>query len=586
MPKANKLQNWIKNRYRTLSENFENKNFLFEEALNLLEKKHEDSEPQARNIFSELQNAGLIKTKKDPKNKRQKIYKLEPIVSEAKEEKELSRNDIDRILKKAADIIRTRVDYTFILLLLFYKRISDKWMADYKRRVEQFRKEGFSQEEAEEEAKEPEYHDLDIPKEYLWEELRKDPLELSANLSKAMKEIANRNEGLRNIFTQFDFIQFTQNRENNEILRQLFELFSSYSLEKADADILGDAYEFILRHFAPEKAKEGEVYTNREAVETMVRILGPQPGESIYDGSAGSGGMLIKSYEYVRDSHGKDKADTLFLYGQEYNPRTLALAHMNLLIHDVKNGLLEQGDTLINPKFQEKGKLKHFDKAIFNPPWNQKGYGEEQLKKAAFSGERFPFGFTNKQSADWAWMQHFYASLKSEGKLAAVLDTGAVSRGSGSKSDKEKTIRQKFVDNDLVEAVILMPENLFYNTSAPGIIMVVNKAKPEERKNKILLINASKEFEKGRPKNYLTQDHIKKITETYHKFRELEGFSTIITNDQAQEADYNLSPSRFVFALDTTEHRPIKEIVKDLEEVEREEKENRKELDKILSKLK
>jgi type I restriction enzyme M protein len=580
------MQNWIKNRYSTLLNNFSDKNFSFGEAFEVLENKHKDSEPQTRNIFSELQNAGLIKTKKDPKNKRQKIYKLEPIVSETKEKKELSRNDIDRILKKAADIIRTRVDYSFILLLLFYKRISDKWMLDYKNRVEQFKKEGFNQEEAKEEAKEPEYHDLDIPKEYLWEELRKNPLELSSNLSKAMKDIANRNEGLRNIFTQFDFIQFTQNQENNEILRQLFELFSSYSLETVNADILGDAYEFILRHFAPEKAKEGEVYTNREAVEIMVRILEPQPGESIYDGSCGSGGMLIKSYEYVRDNHGKDEADTLFLYGQEYNPRTLALAHMNLLIHDVKNGLLEQGDTLVNPKFQERGKLKHFTKAIFNPPWNQKGYGDEILKKAAFSNERFPFGFTNKQSADWAWMQHFYASLKPQGKLAAVLDTGAVSRGSGSNANAEKTIRQKFVDNDLIEAVILMPENLFYNTSAPGIIVVVNKNKPEKRKDKILLINASKEFEKGKPKNYLTQDHIKKITETCHKFEEKEGFSTIITNDQIQEADYNLSPSRFVFALDTTEHRPIKEIVADLEEVEKEEKENKKELDKILSKLK
>ncbi len=578
------LPNWIKQRHQTLLNNFGNQSFLFEDALSVLKEKHEDSEPQLRNIFSELQGAGLIKAQKDPNNKRQKIYKLQTDEPE-QEEKELSRNDIDRILKKAADIIRTRVDYTFILLLLFYKRISDKWVADYKKRVKQFKEEGFSQEEAKQEAKEPEYHDLDLPEEYLWDEVRKDPLNLSSNLSKAMKEISNRNEGLRNIFTQFDFVQFTQNKENNEILRQLFELFSAYSLEKANADILGDAYEFILRYFAPEKAKEGEVYTNREAVETMVRILEPQPGESIYDGSCGSGGMLIKSYNFVKDNHNKDKADTLFLYGQEYNPRTLALAHMNLLIHDVKNGLLEQGDTLINPKFQEKGKLKHFDKAIFNPPWNQKGYGDEHLKKSAFSGERFPFGYTNKQTADWAWMQHFYASLKPQGKLAAVLDTGAVSRGSGSKSNAEKTIRQKFVDKDLVEAVILMPENLFYNTSAPGIIVVINKAKPEERKGKILLINASSEFEKGRPKNYLTQEHIKKIANTYHDFKEAEGFSIVITNNQAKKADYNLSPSRFVFALDTTEHRPIKEIANELKEAEKEEEENRKKLAKILAKL-
>lgn len=578
------IQNWIRDRYSTLLNEFKEQPFNFSEALEILQAKHEDGEAQVRNIISELQSAELLESRQDPEDGRRKIYELVPLVPDENEAKKLTRKELDSLLKRAADIIRTRVDYTYILLLLFYKRISDKWVADYKKSVQQFKKEGFSEEEAKKEAKAPEYHDLDLPQEYLWDEVRKDPLNLSSNLSKAMKEIADRNEDLRDVFTQFDFVQFTRSQENNEILRQLFELFSSYSLENASADILGDAYEFILRHFAPEKAKEGEVYTPREVVEVMVKMLDPQPGESVYDCALGSGGMLIKTWEYVKENYSKEKANTLFLYGQEQKFQTLALAKMNMLIHDIKHGFLEQGDTLRFPKFKDGGEIKRFDKGIFNPPWNLDGYGEESLKKAEHS-DRFKFGYTTKQSADWAWMQHMLASIKDDGQFAVVLDTGAVSRGSGSKNNREKGIRKSFVDNDLIETVVLLPENLFYNTSAPGIIILVNKDKPKERAGKILLINASGEYEDESPQNELGDEHIEKMVETHRGFEEIEDFSKTVTLEEIKEADYNLSPSRFVFALDTEDHRDIDEIWSDIKDTEEEEQANKEELEKIISKL-
>ncbi|MEX2409907.1 MAG: N-6 DNA methylase [Candidatus Paceibacterota bacterium] len=578
------IQNWILERYNTLLATLKKEDFSFDDASNILKKKHEDSKAQVRNILSDLTEAEMIESRENPKDKRKRIYNLVPIAPEGKDQ-ELSRQELNSLVDRAADIIRTRVDYTFILLLLFYKRISDKWMYDYKKSIEKFKKEGFTEEEAKKEAKEPEYHDLDFPKKYLWQELRKDPLSLSQNFSEAMKEIGDRNENLKNIFSQFDFIQFAEHKENSEILQQLFELLSSYSLEKASPDVLGDAYERILKKFAPEKAKEGEVYTPRQVVELMIRVLGPEAGDSVYDPALGSGIMLIKAHNYVIEKEGKKKADTLFLYGQEHSQKILGLAHMNLIIHNIKQGFLEHGDTLLRPKFKDKGSFKRFDKGAYNPPWNQKAYGEEELKKAEYSSERFQFGYTTKQSADWAWVQHMNASIKDSGKFTVVLDTGAVSRGSGSKSNREKVIRQKFVENDLIEAVILLPDNLFYNTSAPGIVMVVNKNKPKERKGKILLINATNEFEKGKPKNFLTEENIKKISETYQSFKEIDEFSVIVEKKEVEEADCNLSPSRFVFAINKEDHRSIKEIWKDIEKLEKEEKENDKKVGKIIGKL-
>ena len=572
------IPNWVQKRYLALAEKFKSSPFNFEKAVNVLRERFEDSEAQTKVVLSELKNAGYLKTKKDPQDARKKIYTLIPI-REKKKEGKMTRKELDTILKKAADLIRTRVDYTFILLLLFYKRMCDKWKKDFQETYDQLLREGFLKEEALKEAQTPVYHDLDIPEKFLWENLRKDPLKISENFSQAMKELAERNPTLKDIFTQFDFVDFTRSPENTEILRQLIELFSAYSFENVSPDILGDAYEWILKYFAPQKAKEGEVYTPREVIRLMIEILDPKSGKWLYDPCHGSGGMLIIGYKYVEENFSKKEADTLFLFGQEVNSKTLALSKMNLLIHDIKNAVLEQGDTLLFPKFKVERGIKKFDYVIANPPWNQKGYGEEILKKGEFWQERFTFGFPTKQSADWAWIQHMLASAKE--KVAVVIDTGAVSRGG-----REKGIRQKILEKDLIETIILLPEKLFYNTGAPGLIMVFNKQKPEKRKNKILLINATKEFVSGKPQNTLGKENIKKIVEVYRGFKEIERLSKIITLKEAAEADYNLSPSRFVSVIEEEKHRPIGEIVRELRNIENKRAKVEQEVSKILSKIK
>jgi type I restriction enzyme M protein len=238
------------------------------------------------------------------------------------------------------------------------------------------------------------------------------------------------------------------------------------------------------------------------------------------------------------------------VYGQEINPTTFAMARMNAFIHDIE-AEIALGDTMRSPRFlQEDGSLRRFDLVTANPMWNQT-FPISVYENDPF--ERFSRGIPPGSSADWGWVQHMIASLEPNGRMAVVLDTGSVSRGSGNQgSNRERDIRKRFVEGDLVtqgdliEVVILLPENLFYNTTAPGIVMVLNKAK--RHPGEILLVNASQLFFKGRPKNELTEAHVAKIAEVYHAWKAEEGLSAIITTAEAARNDYNLSPSRYVAA--------------------------------------
>jgi type I restriction enzyme M protein len=267
---------------------------------------------------------------------------------------------------------------------------------------------------------------------------------------------------------------------------------------------------------------------------------------------------------------GIKKYQPLKLYGQEYIPQTWAMANMNMIIHDME-GQIEIGDTFRNPKFRENNRLMTFDRVVANPMWNQDMFDEKDYDADVFG--RFPngAGFPGKQSADWGWMQHILASLNSNGKAAVVLDTGAASRGSGNaNTNKEKEVRKWFVDNDYIEGVLYLPENLFYNTTAPGIVIFLNKNKPTERKNKMFLVNASQEFAKGAPKNYITGEGIEKIVFAFLEWKEVEKFSKIVTKEEIARNDYNIAPTRYIHISEEEEYRPIGEIWEEIKELEKE----------------
>lgn len=318
----------------------------------------------------------------------------------------------------------------------------------------------------------------------------------------------------------------------------------------------------------------------------MAKIMDPEPGMEIYDPCCGSGGLLIKCELVLNEkmkAKGVKKFTPLKLYGQEYIAQTWAMANMNMIIHDME-GQIEIGDTFKNPKFRENNRLKTFDRVVANPMWNQDMFDEKDYDADAFG--RFPAGFPGKQSADWGWMQHILASLNSNGKAAVVLDTGAASRGSGNaNTNREKEVRRWFVENDYIKGVLYLPENLFYNTTAPGIIIFLNKNKPADKKNKLFLVNASQEFAKGAPKNYIPDESIEKITSTFLEWKETDKFSKIVTKDEIVKNDYNISPTRYIHISEEEEHRPISEIWEEISELNKQARELDETIEKIIEKI-
>lgn len=585
-----KLPRWLEHRYSILQESFNNSIFTMDEAVTVLEQKNKDKKKEIPVFLSELKKAGWLNVELDKTDSRKRLYSLKPkkdIITEflTTKKEEIGRGEIEGLLKKAADLIRTRVDYKFILILLFLKRISDKWQLHYENAYKEALKDGLSEEDARKEAKNSTFHDFDLPEECLWDNIRKDVSKLPETFSKALKLFAEHNPEFKDTLDNVDFVQFASNKENAEILRQLVELFSEKKLHNVSADVLGDSYEWILRYFAPQKAKEGEVYTPREVIKLLVEILEPKPKESVYDPASASNGMLIVSHKYVLDRYGKKEAEKLFLHGQEVNQKTLALGKMNLYIHDIENLQIAPGDTLLYPKFKEKDGVRQFNIVIANPPWNQDGYDEDVLKKGEFWKQRFGYGFTPRQSADWAWIQHMLASADEKtGRVAVVIDNGCLFRGG-----KERTIRANILEKNLIECVILLPGKLFYNCTAPGAIMILNKNKKKERKNKILFINASTEFEQHpdvRKLNVLADKNIQKIAKAYKEFQNKEGFSRPVPIEEIKNNDYNLNITLYVFPQEEVEEINLDKEWQELKTLEKESQKLEEKIENYLREIK
>ncbi len=471
----------------------------------------------------------------------------------------------------------------YILPLLFYKRLCDVYEDELKRLSEEFGDKETAKTLARSDRKLIRFY---IPDEYTWLEIRKVTKDLGERLTMALREIAKENPRLQGVIDIVDFNATAAGQRiiDDGTLARLIQILRKYRLGLSDVepDILGRAYEYLLRKFAEGSGQAaGEFYTPREVGILMARLIDAEEGEEVYDPACGSGGLLIKAQLHLKEKKQGDIKRPLRLYGQEINPLTYAMARMNAFIHDMDADIRVQ-NTITKPQFVDGGKLRTFDKVTANPMWNQK-FPPEVFETDQYN--RFLFGIPPSNStADWGWIQHMFASLKEKGKLVVVIDTGVVSRGSGNVgSNKEKDIRKKFVDKDYVEAVILLPENMFYNTTAPGNIIVINREK--KHKGEILLINASKEFAKGRPKNYLTDEHIAKIEEVYKNWQEVDGFSKIITIKEAARNDYNLSPSRYVAVGGKEEYLPIDEALVELAQVEEERKEIEGELIAIVQKL-
>ena len=433
----------------------------------------------------------------------------------------------------------------------------------------------------------------DDPEQPVWSVIRKLSDKIGEGVTTHMRAIARENPPLQGIIDRVDFNATTHGQRDldDDRLSNLIEAISTkrLGLEDVEADIIGKSYEYLIRKFAEGSGQSaGEFYTPGEVGEIMARVLVPDPGMEIYDPTCGSGGLLIKcelAMEAKMTAANKTQYLPLKLFGQEYIPETWAMANMNTIIHDME-GRIEIGDTFKNPKFraEKSGKLRTFDRVVANPMWNQDWYIEADYDNDEL--DRFPPGFPGKSSADWGWVQHMQASLNVEGRAAVVLDTGAASRGSGNAgTNKEKAVRQWFVEQDLIESVLYLPENLFYNTTAPGIVLFLNKAKPKARQSKVFLVNASRIFEKGDPKNFIPPEGIARIADTLIGWQEEEKLGRIVDHAELKKNDYNISPSRYIHTGAAETYRPIAEIVAELDAIEAEARETDTALRKILGKI-
>ncbi len=489
----------------------------------------------------------------------------------------LDLDTLEKWLWDSANILRGHIDSSdfknYIFGLMFLKRASDQFFEEAKIASEE---EGIDLEEA---IEDEDYHRFFIPKSAWWSEIIKKTENIGQAIDQAFSSIEEYNNSLEGVMTAVHFGDSEKLPDN--LLARLLQHFNKHSLANSDLenpDILGNSYEYLIREFADAGGKKGgEFYTPKEVVQLLVKLIKPEAGNSIYDPTCGSGGMLIESAKYVAD-HGGTIGDFVdcTLKGQEKNLGTWAICKINMIVHNFKDSDIRKGDTLGSPKHTENGELETFDRVIANPPFSLKEWWEaaEVDVKTDAKGKaiapkyasqvsdeygRFKYGIPPRGYGDMAFLQHMLSVLKQNGKMGIVLPHGVLFRGSS-----EGKIRQALLENDYIEAIIGLPEKLFYNTGIPASIIILNKSKEDKLKDKVIFIDASSEYKEGKNQNSLKAENITKIVEAFDNLEDIDKFMRIVDMSEIKENDYNLNIARYI---DTSEEEEIVEIDKVLTKI-------------------
>ncbi|ENY7809769.1 N-6 DNA methylase [Vibrio parahaemolyticus] len=479
----------------------------------------------------------------------------------------MNKNKLEDLLWGAAEFLRGQIDASdykqYVFPLLFFKRLSDVYLEEYNEALE------LHEGDAEYAAMSM-YHRFDIPEEASWEKVRNTSKDIGEAIQNALRLIEAKNERLHGVFGDAQWTN--KERLPDHLLSDLIQHFSKIPLgiKSVAQDDLGEAYEYLIKKFADDSGHTAaEFYTNRTVVHLMTRIMKLKPGESAYDPTCGTGGMLLNAVMDLR-SQGEEWRG-VHLYGQEVNLLTSAIARMNMFLHDIEEFDVMRGDTLGDPKFIENDQLKQFDVIFANPPYSIKKWNREKF--AADPYGRNMYGVPPQGCADYGFYTHIIKSLKPEtGRAAMLWPHGVLFR------DSEQAIRKQVIESDIIEAVIGLGPNLFYNSPMESCVVVLNCNKPVERKNKILFINGVEHVTRERAHSRLSNDDLDVLCEAYFKPDNQSDITALVDLDTISENQYNLSIPLYVKAK-------VSEEVHDIEHAIEEWKVSRVQLKKQTNKL-
>lgn len=499
------------------------------------------------------------------KDRKYRIEDIQAIID--KMGSKLDLQQLEHFLWKSADILRGAIDSSdykkYIFGLLFYKRISDVWDEEYKQVLENFKNEDNKEELAMADYN----HRFQVPEDCRWKAITEQAENIGKKLNDIFDKLTNANSPkLDKIFDDLDFAN--PDKFPNEIVQKLINHFSQYNFgsDYISSDLLGDAYEYLIKQFAADAGKKGgEFYTPREVERVIINILKPHKKDHIYDMAVGSGGFLLEAYNHLKKKSDEQIAKTLYLYGQEINISTFAIAKINMFLHGLDSADIRRGNTLDDPQFfNNNGGLKTFDICVANPPYSIKSWPIDFFKTNKY-GRIEGYDVPPNKNADYAFVLHMIKSMNVNGRAGIVLPHGVLF-----KSGAEGKIREQIIKNDLIDTVIGFPPKLFYGTGISAVVLILDKNKPEHKKNKILIIDAEHDYLEGKNQNTLRQKDIDKITKAYDDYKNIDKYCRIVNLKEIKKNEFNLNIKRYIDSSEEEEKIDVKKVWDELKNLEKE----------------